>query len=59
MKKLQFILIILSVAILIYPKDGFPLPFLVKWVAFLFIMYAILKLLKKLSSKHEKDEKNI
>jgi hypothetical protein len=58
MKTLQYILIIISIGILIYPKEGLPFPFWVKGVAFFYAMYTIMKLLKKLPSKHDKtDEK--
>lgn len=58
MKALQYILIIVAILVLIYPKDGFPFPFWVKGIAFFYIMYAIMKLLKALPSKHDKtDEK--
>jgi len=58
MKTIQYILTIVSIGILIYPKDGLPFPFWVKGIAFFYIMFAIMKLLKKLPSKkdnsHEK-----
>ena len=53
MKILHYILIFLAVLMLLYPKDGFPLPFWTKALAFFYIMYAIIKLLKQLPSKHQ------